>query len=109
MSNSYTPPKADLGVKTSGQYLACPKCQSTDLSKLKRNSFEKNPGYVCTSCKAKLRDASSTKTLYAYVVLGLVWVVLDRVFAHSVYSLAVGLVAVSYGVLKLSRPVAVSR
>jgi hypothetical protein len=114
MSNPYTQPKANLDVKSSGESLACPKCQSSDLSKLKRNSFEKNPGYVCTSCKTKLRDSSSTKTLYAYIVLGSVWVVVDRLLlSSSIYSptigLAVGLVAVSYGVIKLSRPAAISR
>jgi hypothetical protein len=98
MSNPYTQPKANLDVKSSGESLA----------------FEKNPGYVCTSCKTKLRDSSSTKTLYAYIVLGSVWVVVDRLLlSSSIYSptigLAVGLVAVSYGVIKLSRPAAISR
>jgi uncharacterized membrane protein len=61
----------------------------------------------------KLRDASSTRTLYAYIYVGLAWVVVDRLFlATSIFAPTIGFfvgsVAALYGYLRLRRPLATS-
>jgi DNA-directed RNA polymerase subunit RPC12/RpoP len=83
--------------------IACPKCQSTDLSKLKRNSFENNPGYICNTCHAKLRDPSTTKILYAYIVLGTIFVLANLVLNHGREWWIVGVVPIAYATFKLVR------
>jgi predicted RNA-binding Zn-ribbon protein involved in translation (DUF1610 family) len=93
--------------------LACSKCGSANIVKMKRNSFERTPGYTCQSCGVKLRGASSTRTLYTYIYVGLAWLVVDRLFlATSIFAptigLAVGSMAALYGFSRLRRPLVTS-
>lgn len=89
-------------------FYSCPKCQSADLRKLKRNSLENNPGYICNSCGAKLRDSSAVGTLYTYITIGIVFALLGAYFG-AVWSVVAGVGAALYGAFRLRRPVAVSK
>jgi hypothetical protein len=112
MQSPLSPSPQGSGAKPSEPSLACSKCNSGDIVKMKRNSFESTPGYTCQSCGTKLRDASSTRTLYAYIYVGVAWVVVDRLFlANSIFAPTIGFfvgsVAALYGYLRLRRPVAI--
>jgi len=79
--------------------VSCANCKSSDLRKLKRNSFLKEPGYVCNSCGLKMRGINTKGTLSAYVGFGLVIAVTGMFFGWA--GVLIGLVMVVYGAIKL--------
>jgi len=79
--------------------ISCANCKSLDLRKLKRNSFLKDPGYVCNSCRLKMRGVDTKGTLYTYIGLGLVAAVVGVFSGWS--ALILRLVAAGYGAFKL--------
>lgn len=82
--------------------VSCASCKSLDLRKLKRNSFLKEPGYVCNSCGLKMRGVDTKDTLYMYIGLGLLFAVVG--FFSGWDGLIIGLIASAYGAFKLREP-----
>ncbi len=82
--------------------VSCASCKSSDVRKLKRNSFLREPGYVCKSCGLKMRGTNTKGTLHTYIGFGLVIAVIGVFSGWPV--LLIGLVMVMYGAIKLREP-----